>query len=187
MKTILKTVLIIVSFITLSSCDNSSTSQRNVTPQQAATPNPTQGQTAPTAEEKTIVQIASEDLRFTTLVAAVVAADLAATLSSDGPFTVLAPTNDAFAKLPSGTIDFLLKPENKDTLANILLYHVISGNVEAKTVISLDGQMVKTASGKEIMIKVINGKVMINDSQVIITDIKAKNGIIHVIDTVLIP
>jgi len=138
---------------------------------------------------KDIVDIAIEDGRFTTLVAAVQAAGLVDTLKSAGPFTVFAPTDDAFAALPAGTLESLLLPENKQQLTDILLYHVVSGNVMAADVVGLDGQMVDTAlAGKQVAIKVDNGDVYLNGTvKVIITDIIASNGIIHVIDAVLLP
>jgi uncharacterized surface protein with fasciclin (FAS1) repeats len=132
---------------------------------------------------KDIVDIAVADGRFETLVAAVKAADLVETLKGEGPYTVFAPTDDAFAKLPPGTVEGLL--EDVPALKNILLYHVVPGKVMASQVAGLD--KADTALGKEVMIKTADGKVMINDSQVIITDIEASNGVIHVIDTVLLP
>jgi transforming growth factor-beta-induced protein len=137
-------------------------------------------------EEKTIVDIAVADGRFNTLVAAVTAAELVETLSSEGPFTVFAPTDDAFAALPAGTLDSLLLPENKQALTDILLYHVVSGKVMAADVVGLSAT--PTVLGKDITIKVEDGKVFLNDTiQVIITDIEASNGVIHVIDAVLLP
>jgi uncharacterized surface protein with fasciclin (FAS1) repeats len=133
--------------------------------------------------DKDIVDIAVEDGRFTTLVAALTAADLVDTLKSDGPFTVFAPTDDAFAKLPDGTIDALLA--DIPALTDILLYHVVPGKVMAADVVNLTAA--DTAQGQSIAIKVENGNVMINDAQVIITDIEATNGVIHVIDTVIVP
>ena len=134
-------------------------------------------------ESKTIVDIAVEDGRFTTLVAALQAADLDTVLSEDGPFTVFAPTDDAFAKLPEGTVESLLETIPK--LKNILLYHVVSGNVLAADVVSLESA--ETLLGQNISISVTGDVVKINDSQVIITDIQGTNGTIHVIDTVLLP
>jgi transforming growth factor-beta-induced protein len=136
-----------------------------------------------------IVDTAVADGRFTTLVAAVQAAGLVETLKGEGPFTVFTPTDDAFAKLPAGTVEDLLKPENLETLTNILLYHVVPGKVIAADVVQLDGQMVDTAlEGQQIKITVKDGKVYLNDTvQVIITDIETSNGVIHVIDTVLLP
>ena len=132
-----------------------------------------------------IVETAIADGRFTTLAAALGAAGLVDTLKGEGPFTVFAPTDDAFAKLPAGTIDSLLKPENKQQLTDILLYHVVSGQVLAADVVTLSEA--ETVLGQKVMIKVMDGKVYINDSQVIITDILTSNGVIHVIDTVLLP
>ncbi len=134
-----------------------------------------------------IVDTAAGNKDFSTLVAAVQAAGLVETLKSKGPFTVFAPTNAAFAKLPAGTVESLLKPENKATLVKILTYHVVSGKVLAADVVKLDGKMVKTVQGSEVSISVAGGKVKVNDSNVIITDIETSNGVIHVIDTVLLP
>jgi uncharacterized surface protein with fasciclin (FAS1) repeats len=136
---------------------------------------------------KTVVEIAAGNKDFSTLVAAVKAAGLVETLSGKGPFTVFAPTNDAFAKLPKGTVEELLKPENKEKLTAILTYHVVAGRVMAADAIKLDGKMAKTVNGQEIAIKVKEGKVMINDATVTAADIVGSNGVIHVIDTVLLP
>ena len=132
-----------------------------------------------------IVDTAIEDGRFTTLVAALQAADLVETLKGEGPFTVFAPTDDAFAKLPAGTVESLLLPENKQQLTDILLYHVVAGKVMAEDVVSLTEA--ETVLGQNVTIKVEMGKVYINDAEVIITDIMTSNGVIHVIDTVLLP
>ena len=132
---------------------------------------------------KSIVEIAVEDERFSTLVAALQAADLVGTLEGEGPFTVFAPTDDAFAMLPDGTVDALLN--DIPTLQSILLYHVVPGNVMASDVVNLSSA--DTASGLEVSISVENGAVKINDAQVIITDIVASNGVIHVIDRVILP
>ena len=138
------------------------------------------------AASNTIVDIAVADGRFTTLVAAVTAADLVETLSGEGPFTVFAPTDDAFAALPEGTLDSLLLPENKQQLIDILLYHVVSGKVMAADVVTLPSAT--TVLGKDVTITVKDGKVFLNDTvEVIITDIEASNGVIHVIDAVLLP
>jgi|SRR5271166_3501621 len=123
--------------------------------------------------------------KFNTLVAAVKAAGLVDTLKGPGPYTVFAPTDEAFAKLPAGTIETLLKPENKDKLRSILLYHVVAGKVMAEDVVTLSSA--KTAEGEELTIKVVNGGVMVDNAHVIKTDIPTSNGVIHVIDTVLIP
>lgn len=135
--------------------------------------------------QPSIVEVAASDERFSTLVAAVKAADLVDTLSSSGPFTVFAPTNDAFAALPDGTLDTLLKPENKGKLTDILTYHVVSGEVPASKVVSLSSA--ETVQGDTVDIKVSDGSVMVDGAKVVITDIKASNGIIHVIDSVILP
>ena len=135
--------------------------------------------------DKTVVEVAVANSDFSTLVAAVKAADLVETLSGDGPFTVFAPTNDAFAKLPKETLADLLKPENKKKLAAILTYHVVPGKVMAKDVVQLKNA--KTAQGSNIKITVEEGTVMINNAKVVKTDIPCKNGVIHVIDTVILP
>ncbi len=135
------------------------------------------------AEMPSIAEIAVEDGRFTTLVAALDAAGLVETLSNDGPFTVFAPTDNAFAKLPDGTVAALL--EDIPALTNILLYHVVEGAVMAGDVVELDSAT--TLNGEDVMIKVDMGNVYINDAQVIITDIEASNGVIHVVDTVILP
>lgn len=134
---------------------------------------------------KDIVEKAASIDAFSTLVAAVKAAGLVDTLKGEGPFTVFAPTNDAFAKLPEGTVESLLKPENKARLVDILTYHVVSGKVLAEDVVGL--KSAKTVQGQAIRIKVNDGKVMLNDSNVIKTDVITSNGVIHVIDNVLLP
>ena len=135
--------------------------------------------------KKDIVDVAVANGSFTTLVAAVQAAGLVDTLKSAGPFTVFAPTDAAFAKLPEGTVEMLLKPENKDKLSAILTYHVVSGNVMAADAMKLDSAA--TVQGQTLSISTSYGNVMINDAKVVAADVKAKNGVIHVIDTVLMP
>ena len=139
---------------------------------------------APMFETKNIVENAVNSKDHTTLVAAVKAAGLVDTLSGKGPFTVFAPTNEAFAALPAGTVDDLLKPENKAKLAAILTYHVVPGKIMAANV---KPGKVKTVNGAEIDIKVKNGHVTVQGAKVIKTDTAASNGVIHSIDTVLIP
>ena len=135
---------------------------------------------------KDIVDTAVAAGDFNTLVAAVKAAGLVDTLKGDGPFTVFAPTDAAFAKLPEGTLDMLLKPENKDKLAGILTYHVVSGKVKAKDVVTLSSAT--TVQGDDVSIMVKDGSVILNgNSTVIKTDIKTSNGVIHEIDTVIMP
>ena len=135
--------------------------------------------------DKTIVQNAVNIEGFKTLVAAVKAADLVDTLSGDGPFTVFAPTDEAFSKLPKGTLENLLKPENKEQLVAILTYHVVPGAVMAKDVVNL--KRAKTAQGQNIRIKVADGKVQVNQANVVKTDVRSSNGVIHVIDKVILP
>ncbi|MFN0069544.1 MAG: fasciclin domain-containing protein [Limisphaerales bacterium] len=135
-------------------------------------------------KSKDIVATAVEAGSFKTLVAAVKAADLVATLQSPGPFTVFAPTDEAFAKLPAGTVENLLKPENKAKLQAVLKYHVVSGKVLAADV--KPGQ-VATVQGGKLTIAVKDGKVMVDSATVIKTDVMASNGVIHVIDTVVLP
>jgi uncharacterized surface protein with fasciclin (FAS1) repeats len=134
---------------------------------------------------KDIVDTAASAGSFNTLVAAVKAAGLEGTLKGPGPFTVFAPTDAAFAKLPAGTVAELLKPENKDKLAAILAYHVVSGNVKAADVVKI--RSAKTVNGKALTIAVSNGAVTIDNATVTTTDILTTNGVIHVIDTVVLP
>src|SRR5580698_154100 len=134
---------------------------------------------------KDIIDNAVNSADHTTLVAAVKAAGLVDTLKGPGPFTVFAPTNEAFAKLPAGTVENLLKPENKGTLVAILTYHVVPGKVMAKDVVKL--HEAKTVNGKDVTIMAEGGKVMVGDANVVKTDIACSNGVIHVIDSVLLP
>jgi uncharacterized surface protein with fasciclin (FAS1) repeats len=132
-----------------------------------------------------IVETAVAAGDFKTLVAAVKAAGLAETLSGEGPFTVFAPTDAAFAKLPEGTVESLLKPENKEKLAAILTYHVVPGKVMAADVVKLDSA--KTVQGQEVGITTKDGTVMVDGAKVVSADIGTSNGVIHVIDTVILP
>jgi len=131
-----------------------------------------------------IVAVASGAGSFKTLVAAVKAAGLVETLQGTGPFTVFAPTDDAFAKLPAGTVEDLLKPENKEKLVAILTYHVVPAKVMAADVKTMKA---KTVNGKELNIKVEGGSVTVDNAKVVKTDVAAHNGVIHVIDTVVLP
>ena len=147
--------------------------------------------------QKTIVDIAVGSTDHTTLVAAVKAADLVATLQSAGPFTVFAPTNAAFGKLPAGTVESLVKPENKAVLTKILTYHVIAGNFNASAVVKAinDGggkAVLKTVSGGSITASLKDGKVILTDEKggvatVVAADLNASNGVIHVLDAVVLP
>ncbi len=133
-----------------------------------------------------IVETAVGNPDFSTLVAAVQAAGLVDALAGEGPFTVFAPTNDAFAKLPAGTVENLLKPENKGQLTNILLYHVVPGKVLAADVVKLH-EAGTLLEGTTVDIKVEDGKVFVDGAQVVATDIETSNGVIHVIDSVILP
>ena len=137
------------------------------------------------AAEKNIVETAVAAGSFTTLAKALQAAGLVDTLMGKGPFTVFAPTDEAFAKLPEGTIEELLKPENKAKLQAILTYHVVPGKVMASQVVGL--KSAKTVNGESVTIAVMDGGVMIDNAHVVKTDIATSNGVIHVIDTVLLP
>ena len=166
--------------LTIAACGSDGDSSPAATETSAAAP----------AAKITIVKVASEDDTFSTLVAAVKAAELVDTLQSEGPFTVFAPTNDAFAALPEGTVDELLKPENKEQLASILTYHVVAGKVMAADL--SDGQEVETVQGGILTVGIDGDKVTLTDENdatvnVVKTDIDAGNGVIHVIDGVVTP
>jgi uncharacterized surface protein with fasciclin (FAS1) repeats len=169
---------------------DSTTTMSNTTTDAAGTP-----ATMPSGQEtaaavslsptKNVVENASASPDHTTLVAAVQAADLAGTLSGAGPFTVFAPTNAAFDKLPAGTVDNLLKPESKQQLTNVLTYHVVPGTYKAADL--KDGQKLKTVQGKELTVMMKDGKVMIDGATVTTPDLVSSNGVIHVLDAVVMP
>lgn len=133
---------------------------------------------------KTIVETAVGNEIFSTLVQAVQAAELVETLSGEGPFTVFAPTNDAFAALPEGTVEFLLQPENQAALQRVLTYHVVAGDVPSS---AIEPGAVSTVEGNEVQLSIVDGSVMVDGATVIMPDVDASNGVIHVIDTVLLP
>ena len=137
------------------------------------------------AQQKDIVDTAVAAKSFTTLAKALTAADLIATLKGPGPFTVFAPTDEAFAKLPADTLNNLLKPENKAMLRRVLTYHVVPGKVMASDVVKVTSA--KAVSGDTLSIKVSGGAVTVDKARVVKTDIGASNGVIHVVDTVLLP
>jgi uncharacterized surface protein with fasciclin (FAS1) repeats len=143
------------------------------------------GSTNGRAADMNIVDTAVEAGQFTTLATALEAAGLVETLQGPGPFTVFAPTDAAFAKLPDGTVETLLKPENRDQLTAILTYHVVPGSVMAADVVTLDEA--ETVNGKMLDISTSGNSVMVNDATVTATDIAASNGVIHVIDSVILP
>lgn len=140
---------------------------------------------AVTAQAADVVDTAVSAGKFKTLVAAVQAAGLVDTLKGDGPFTVFAPTDEAFAKLPAGTVENLLKPENRDQLVAILTYHVVPGKVMAGDLAGKK-QAVRTVQGSKLMVEAWNG-VRVDDARVISADVQASNGVIHVIDSVVLP
>ena len=157
-------------------------------PMPTAVPTPAEAPTptaAPAMEAKDIVDTAVAAGSFNTLASALTAAGLVDTLKGEGPFTVFAPTDEAFAKLDKALLEDLLKPENKDKLVAILTYHVVPGKVTAADVVKLTSA--KTVQGEEITIKTDNDMVMINDAKVTTPDVMAGNGVIHVIDTVILP
>jgi uncharacterized surface protein with fasciclin (FAS1) repeats len=135
--------------------------------------------------QKDIVDTAVAAGSFNTLTAALKAAGLVDTLKGKGPFTVFAPTDEAFAKLPAGTLDDLLKPENKDKLASILTYHVVPGAVDSAKVAKMTSA--KTVQGKSVKITATGGSVMVDGAKVVKADVRASNGVIHVIDSVILP
>lgn len=137
------------------------------------------------AQEQDIVDIAASAGEFSTLVAAVEAAGLVETLKGEGPFTLFAPTDAAFEKLPAGTVEDLLRPANLDKLRAILTYHVVPGRVLAKDVVKLSSA--RTVEGQAVRIRAKDGKVMVDEAQVVKADVQASNGVIHVIDTVIVP
>ncbi len=174
--------LAVILLATAAACssDKSSTASTDTTPKQSTT-----SSAAPdTQASKTIVDLAVATPDLSTLVAAVKAAGLVETLSGKGPYTVFAPTNEAFAALPAGTLDELLKPENKDQLVKVLTYHVVPGTVTSSQLVA---GPVTTVEGQDVTIALAGGKAMVNDATVVTADIAASNGVVHVIDKVLLP
>lgn len=161
------------------------TEQPQATQRAAATPRATAAATEAAATGETIVALAQDNKDLSTLVSAVTAAGLVETLSGKGPYTVFAPNNAAFAKVPKATLDNLLKPTAKADLTNILTYHVVSGEYMAKDL--KNGQKLKTVQGEELMVTVSGTKVMVGGATVVTADVDASNGVVHVIDTVLMP
>ena len=178
----------VVAVISLAGCSSSTTTAAKPVAATTTAPAPVASTSAPMATPTaatvgTIVDVAAANPDFTTLVAAIKAAGLASTLSGAGPFTVFAPTNSAFSKLPKGLLEKLLLPANKAVLVKILTYHVVAGKVMAADVMAGD---VATVEGKKIVLATAGG-VTVNKAKVIATDVAASNGVIHVIDTVLVP
>jgi uncharacterized surface protein with fasciclin (FAS1) repeats len=173
----------IAALLFLSGCSSDSDEAASATTSAAAPAASEMASEPAMAEPGTIVEVAAANEDFETLVAAVTAAGLAETLSGEGPFTVFAPTDEAFDALPEGVLEALLLPENKDALTSILTYHVVSGEVMAADVTAGD---VPTVEGSTIAITT-DGGVKVNESNVIATDVDASNGVIHVIDAVMVP
>jgi uncharacterized surface protein with fasciclin (FAS1) repeats len=168
----------------LTACSNGETKSEETTTAAATEVKP-ETATPPAEAPKDVVDVAMGSADHSTLVAAVKAAGLVETLKGAGPFTIFAPTNAAFSALPAGTVDGLLKPEKKADLTKILTYHVVSGNVKAADL--KDGQKVKTLQGEELTVSIKDGKVTINGANVTTADLSGSNGVIHVIDAVLMP
>jgi len=152
---------------------------------QFETPTAGQTQTVRLAQAGTVVDVAASDDQFSTLVTAIQAAELVGPLSGEGPFTVFAPTNAAFAALPPEALSALLEPENQDLLTEVLTYHVVADELGADGVIAASS--LETLEGDDVNIDVVDDDVMINQANIILTDVEASNGVIHVIDAVLIP
>ncbi len=183
-KSVIRFLLGTTAALALSQCNKTSSDAAAADSGDSA---PGAGQSAVTDDvsQKDVVKVAVGSPAHTTLVAAVKAAELVDVLSNAGPFTVFAPTNEAFDKLPKGTVEDLLKPENKDKLADILQYHVLVGGYRAELL--TDGKTLGTASGGSIKISVKDGKIVINDSATVIGTVEASNGLVHVVDAVLLP
>jgi uncharacterized surface protein with fasciclin (FAS1) repeats len=183
-KSIVQVLLGVSAVILLAQCNEPSSGAAS---DDSSSDAPAAGQSAiaDDVSQKDIVKIAVGSTDHTTLVTAVKAAGLVDVLSNAGPFTVFAPTNEAFNKLPQGTVEDLLKPENKDKLADILQYHVLIGGYPAERF--TDGSTIGTASGGSVKISVKDGKVMINDSATIVGTVVASNGLVHVVDSVVLP
>lgn len=171
----------VLTALTLSACGSDPAPESN-TEQTVETPTENT-QSTEQVQLGTVVDVASQAGSFATLLAALNAADLVTTLSGEGPFTVFAPTDEAFAALPAGVLDALLLPENKETLVQILTYHVVPGKVMSSMV--MDGE-VPTVEGRSVTLSTANG-VTVNNANVVTTDIDASNGVIHVIDAVILP
>jgi uncharacterized surface protein with fasciclin (FAS1) repeats len=169
--------------VAFTSCGNEAAVKKPVATEIAG-PKP-EAEAPKAVEPKTVVDIAIGSTAHTTLVAAVTAAGLVETLQGAGPFTVFAPVNAAFSALPAGTVEGLLKPEKKAALTKILTYHVVAGAVKAADL--KDGQKVKTLQGEELTVSIKDGKVMINGANVAAADLTSGNGVVHVIDAVLMP
>ena len=184
----MKSTILLAALVAVLSIGNIASAQSDHKQEQAASGSKTEGGSSSTKMmegKPDIVATAMKAGKFTTLVTAVKAAGLVEALQSEGPFTVFAPTDEAFKKIDSATIQDLLKPENKEKLKSILTYHVVPGKVMAADVVKLEGA--KTLNGKEVAIKVTDEGVMVDGAKVTKTDIECGNGVIHVIDSVIMP
>ncbi len=184
-KTMMYFLLSAGAALMLVQCDPSSPSSASSETKDSGTAVAGQSAVADDISQKDVVKVAVGSPAHTTLVAAVKAADLVDVLSNAGPFTVFAPTNAAFDKLPKGTVETLLKPENKDKLADILQYHVAVGGYREDML--TDGKVINMANGGNVTISVKDGKIMLNGTATVAGTVKASNGIVHVIDGVLLP
>jgi uncharacterized surface protein with fasciclin (FAS1) repeats len=177
--------IVAITAVMLTACNNEGEKKAEETATSAAKEETAAPTPPPVEAPKDVVDIAMGSADHGTLVAAVKAAGLAETLKGAGPFTIFAPTNAAFSALPAGTVDGLLKPEKKADLTKILTYHVVAGAVKAADL--KDGQKVKTLQGGELTVSIKDGKVKINGANVTAADLSGSNGVIHVIDGVLMP
>jgi uncharacterized surface protein with fasciclin (FAS1) repeats len=184
-KTILQTLLCAGMAAMLSQCEKSASPEASGESSAAGAPLAGQSAVSDDVSQKDVVKVAVGSPAHTTLVAAVKAADLVDVLSNAGPFTVFAPTNAAFDKLPKGTVETLLKPENKEKLADILQYHVAVGGYKEEML--TDGKVINMANGGNVTIMVKDGKILLNGSATLAGTVQASNGIVHVIDGVLLP
>jgi transforming growth factor-beta-induced protein len=171
-------LMVLLTVLSAAACGGGAAQEPPATPDSAP-------EATPAASSANILETAKAAGSFTTLAAAIQAAGLEETLAGPGPFTVFAPTDDAFAKLPAGTVDNLLKPENKAKLVAVLTYHVVPGNLPAKDVVA--ATKLKTVQGQELTIKVDGANVTVDGAKVLKTDVVASNGVIHVIDSVVLP
>ena len=184
MKTHTRILATAATAILVASCQKSTT-DTTAADDTAAPAGAGQSAVADDVSQPDIVKVAVGSKDHTTLVAAVKAAELVDTLSNAGPFTVFAPTNAAFDKLPAGTVASLLKPENKDKLADILQYHVLVGGYREEML--TDGKSIGTAAGPAVKISVVDGKIIVNGNATVVASVTASNGIVHVVDGVLLP
>lgn len=183
--TILKSLLCAATALMLSQCEKPASPAAADGDSAAGAPVAGQSAVSDELSQKDVVKVAVGSPDHTTLVAAVKAAELVDVLSNAGPFTVFAPTNAAFDKLPKGTVETLLKPENKDKLADILQYHVAVGGYKEEML--TDGKVLGMANGGSVKVSVKNGKITLNDSATLVGTVQASNGIVHVVDGVLLP